>query len=209
MVTHRVDALDALFVGLSVLGSLGAVWIVVGLFLTVRWRRPRVVLLVMAGVLTADLLALAAKLLFGRARPYVDQPLPEPLVTTPLDLSFPSGHAATAFAGATLIAAVLPRVAVPLYLLAGAVAWSRVYVGVHYPLDVFFGAVLGIAVGATFLALERSRSHRSGSKDVRRLDRSFQTHEQAEPAGTECGNRKRRRGAGSRALRWPGAGRRQ
>jgi len=171
VVTHRVDALDALFVGLSVLGSLGAVWIVVGLFLTVRWRRPRVVLLVMAGVLTADLLALAAKLLFGRARPYVDQPLPEPLVTTPLDLSFPSGHAATAFAGATLIAATLPRLAVPLYLLAGAVAWSRVYVGVHYPLDVFLGAVLGIAVGVTFLALERNRSHRSGSEDVYPLDR--------------------------------------
>jgi undecaprenyl-diphosphatase len=65
----------------------------------------------------------------------------------PTDWSFPSGHAATSFAGATMLAHFLPRQRLLLYALAVAIAYSRVYVGVHYPVDVLAGAALGTAVG--------------------------------------------------------------
>jgi undecaprenyl-diphosphatase len=120
-------------------------------------RRPVAFMLVTAGVLTADMLALLLKLLGGRDRPFIVNPEQDPLVGTPLDLSFPSGHAATAFAGATLLSAFVPRLRLLLYVLAALVAWSRVYVGVHYPLDILAGAVLGTAVGLLFLYLERHR----------------------------------------------------
>jgi membrane-associated phospholipid phosphatase len=66
-----------------------------------------------------------------------------------------------------VLAAFLPRLRVPLFLLAAAVAWSRVYVGVHYPLDVLAGAVLGVAIGLAVvrflprLAAGRPRSRRA------------------------------------------------
>jgi undecaprenyl-diphosphatase len=102
--------------------------------------------LVVLGVIVADALAFALKHVFSDRRPYVREPDPEPLVRPVQDLTFPSGHSATAFAGAALLAAAAPRLALPLYLLAAAIAFSRVYVGVHYPLDVLAGAALGLAV---------------------------------------------------------------
>jgi undecaprenyl-diphosphatase len=150
-VTHRVEPLDGLFVFLSVIGSFGLVWMALALLIAVRRRAAAAFVLVTVGVFASDLLALLAKLLTSRERPYVRRPEPEPLLGTPLDFSFPSGHAATAFAGAMLLAGLGSRFAVPLFLLATGVAWSRVYVGVHYPLDVIAGALLGVAVAFMLL----------------------------------------------------------
>jgi undecaprenyl-diphosphatase len=115
-------------------------------------------------VLLADGLALVLKVLSDVERPYVRYPDPEPLVTTPTDLSFPSGHAATSFAGATMLAFLLGRRVAPVLLvLAALVAASRVYVGVHYPVDVVAGAALGTGVTLVLRWLEanRPRSRRS------------------------------------------------
>ncbi len=128
-----------------------------------RLRRAQVLVLVLladgAGELVADVLKAA----IPRARP------PGPtLVARPHSHSFPSGHATTSFACATVLAFALPRLRLPLLALAAAVAWSRVYVGVHYPLDVLAGAVLGAALGALvaaraprLLAGARRRSRRA------------------------------------------------
>jgi undecaprenyl-diphosphatase len=110
------------------------------------WRRPQLFPHVAATVLLADLVSLGLKQLTDRPRPFLVEPTPEPLMRTPLDLSLPSGHAATSFAGATLLSIAQPRAAVPLFLLAILISWSRVYVGVHYPLDVAAGALVGVGV---------------------------------------------------------------
>ena len=67
-----------------------------------------------------------------------------PLKRTQTQLSYPSAHATTSFAGARALAACWP--AAPLYLTATAMALSRPYVGVHYPSDTLAGAALGSAV---------------------------------------------------------------
>lgn len=75
----------------------------------------------------------------------------------PASTAFPSGHAASAFAFATGVGAVLPREALPIRALASLVAYSRVHSGVHYPGDVLAGAFLGTTIAhATTRALARS-----------------------------------------------------
>ena len=87
----------------------------------------------------------ALKLVIRRPRPQLPG-LPA-LTGTPTQLSFPSAHAATAFAGARLYSRLgLP--AAPLYVLAGAFALSRLYLGVHYPSDLLGGALLGTGIAA-------------------------------------------------------------
>jgi undecaprenyl-diphosphatase len=110
------------------------------------WRRPLVFVQVAAADIVADLCAGALRLVIHRPRPPVVYPEPKPLVAVPHTHSFPSGHAATSFACATTLAFFAPRWAPAFYVLAAAIAWSRVYDGVHYPLDVVGGAAVGVGI---------------------------------------------------------------
>ncbi|HYI37838.1 MAG TPA: phosphatase PAP2 family protein [Thermoleophilaceae bacterium] len=94
-------------------------------------------------VFLAYLANIAMKHVVRRARPLLeDLPAMSPTVT---QLSYPSAHSTTSFAAAAALRGAVP--APPLYAAAGAMALSRVYVGVHYPTDIAAGAVLGTALG--------------------------------------------------------------
>lgn len=84
-----------------------------------------------------------AKLAFRRARPSHAVPIARRLARVPISTSFPSGHAASAFAFATGVAIERPALAALVYPLAVGVAYSRIYTGVHYPTDVVAGAAIG------------------------------------------------------------------
>jgi undecaprenyl-diphosphatase len=156
---------------LSYIGYFGTAWILLALALSLAGRRhPALpVLLTAASVWTADLAALTIKALVERPRPSVAVPEAHPLMGA-AGYSMPSGHAATAFAGAVAVAYLWRRGAPWFFLLAAAIAFSRVYVGVHYPGDVLAGAALGAAVGTTWvLALRaplRSEAVRPRSRAV-------------------------------------------
>jgi undecaprenyl-diphosphatase len=69
------------------------------------------------------------------------------VVTMPTSTSFPSGHSASAFAFASAVGAEIPVLGGPLRGLAGAVAYSRVHTGVHYPTDAIIGSIIGASIG--------------------------------------------------------------
>ena len=99
------------------------------------------------------LIAEGTKHFFNRTRPFLWDTEIAPLIKTPSSSSFPSGHSATATAGALTLSVLYPILA-PVFVVAGAlVALSRVYLGVHYPFDVLAGAMIGTAVSALLLAL--------------------------------------------------------
>ncbi len=154
---HRVGWPNPIFEGLTYAGKFGAIWILIALVLAVSWRRWGVLLLTGASVALADLTASGLKDVFDVQRPSGRYALPKPLIHAPTDGSFPSGHSATSFAGATILTVAVPRLAPAWIVLACAIAFSRVYVGVHYPLDIVGGAVLGVAIALLTLAGDRLR----------------------------------------------------
>jgi undecaprenyl-diphosphatase len=166
-VHHRTGWLNPVFEGLSYAGRLGLLWIGIALLLCAIWRRWGVLGLTIIAVALADWSAMGLKALFDRERPPLRYAEPDPLVRTPHDGAFPSGHAATSFAAATILSLAFPRFAPFLFVLAAAVAWSRVYVGVHYPLDILGGAVLGVLVAIALRQLVRARQR---SLQMRRED---------------------------------------
>ena len=128
----------------------------VGAVLALIWRRPWLLVLLLACDFVADGLSLALRQAIGRDRPPLVYPEPKALVAVPHTGAFPSGHASSAFACATVLAWASPRLRIPVFVLAAAIAWSRVYVGVHWPLDVLGGAVLGVLVATALLKLAAS-----------------------------------------------------
>ena len=131
-------------------------WLVLGLALTLAWRRWQPFALVVLADAAADGLAGLLKAAVGVERPHEAHDL----LALPHSKSFPSGHSATSFACATILAFLLPRAAPAFYLLAAAIAYSRLYVGVHWPTDVIAGAALGVVTALLLRAAIRTRSVR-------------------------------------------------
>jgi membrane-associated phospholipid phosphatase len=129
------------------------VFVAAALLLAVLWRRPLLLATLVGADLAGSWVSLGLRQWIGRDRPPEVYPTPKPLVHVPHSGSFPSGHATTAFACAAVLAWASPRLAAPAFVLAAAIAWSRVYVGVHWPLDVLGGAALGLLVATALLML--------------------------------------------------------
>ncbi len=164
-------ALDAFFTSFTQLGNHGELWIALGVVLLLFKKTRGTGLLLLISLLVAHLFnTLFLKELIDRPRPYEVMPDVRLLIGAVSESSFPSGHAATAFASAivvfrretgflrwsVLVAAIL-------------MAFSRLYIGVHYPLDVLAGALIGtlIALLVTWLgpkaadAISRRTSRRA------------------------------------------------
>src|ERR671915_1095208 len=137
----------------TVAGTAGALWgFLAALAFLLTGLEALRLLVPWAAVAASWTVAEGAKYLFDRARPYIWDTEVAPLTKTPSSSSFPSGHSATAAAGALTLSAVYP-VLVPALLLSGAlVALSRVYLGVHFPFDVLAGVIIGTAAAGVVLA---------------------------------------------------------
>jgi len=147
IVGHRLPLLDPIFEALSLAGTAGIIWYIaaIALFAGKRIRLEAFTRFVLTVLLTWLIVERLLKPIIQRERPFVHGLQIPVLGIRAADFSFPSGHAAISFAAAFALSRLVPRARVVWWALAVAIAFSRIYVGVHYPLDVVAGALIGVA----------------------------------------------------------------
>ena len=134
---------DALMKGISALGNHGFLWITIGVVLLIfrKTRKWGLLILLSLGI-TAFMANVILKPLFARIRPFDLFGLPI-IIPQPMDYSFPSGHTAAAFAAAFALCCMNRKIGIVAYIFAACMAFSRIYLLVHFPSDILGGIVVG------------------------------------------------------------------
>ncbi len=143
--------MDGLNTFVTSLGNIGFIWIVTAVLL--MWKKPTryAGVILLAGVLLDSVLVnLAIKPMFDRVRPYVTADFPI-LIAAPNGSSFPSGHASISFCCAFIYQKLVntspgKKLKWLVWLTAAGIAFSRLYLFVHYPTDVIAGILIGLAI---------------------------------------------------------------
>ncbi|MBI4067414.1 phosphatase PAP2 family protein, partial [Candidatus Gottesmanbacteria bacterium] len=150
--------LNHFFNFLSGVGSWGLIWIIILVLLIavdeVDDKRDlfTVILSLIITILSVDIVI---KNIFRRARPDVSISEPIVFLGRVSSYSFPSSHAAFAFAGAYILSRKHKKGKIFYYLLAMLIAFSRIYLGKHFPIDVVVGSGVGMVIG--YISVELSK----------------------------------------------------
>jgi undecaprenyl-diphosphatase len=149
--------LDALMPFITEKSNFLVVILAAVVFIIARGSRKEVLglAILVVAVLTSDFLSNGFKNVFLRVRPCHALEGVNLLVGCGGSYSFPSGHATNIFTAMVFLSWMYRKLAPLFILVAISVAYSRVYVGVHYPIDIIGGAVLGSATAAFFIEADR------------------------------------------------------
>ncbi len=146
--------LDRLMPPLSFLGNWGLIWLAAAaVFLLTKGRRKAGATLLLALLLCTLAGNSLLKPLAARPRPCIVHPEYALLIARPEDFSFPSGHAAASFGAAAVILYSDGKLGVAALVAAALIAFSRLYLYVHYPSDVLAGAALGVLMAGLAISL--------------------------------------------------------
>lgn len=137
--------LDAVMVFLSLLGDNGLIWLAISIVMLFFKKTRRCGLTIMGAMALSFLLGnLLIKNLVARPRPFTVDTSVALLIPIPGEYSFPSGHTLHGFAAATVIFLHFKKAGIAALLLACVIAFSRMYLFVHYPTDILGGILLGV-----------------------------------------------------------------
>lgn len=144
----RNPIMDLLVPAITTLGNSGLIWIILAGILILMPKYRKVGAAVMAGlVLEVVCCNLVLKPLVARIRPCDVNTAVQLLIPRPDDFSFPSGHTGASFAAVSVLYTSRNKLWIPSLILAVLIAFSRLYLYVHYPSDILAGVVIGIIAG--------------------------------------------------------------
>lgn len=125
-------------------------WIFLIVYFWAR-KEKRLATILAAGIVAGAIFTYPLKFFIDRQRPYEQLDTTRLLTPFENDPSFPSGHTEMSFLAATIVSQFHPGYSKYLYGFSLIVALSRIYVGVHFPIDVIGGAIIGIVIGKIIL----------------------------------------------------------
>lgn len=141
----RSEFLDQIMIFVTKLGDEGIFWIALGLVLAIIPKTRKCGLCVLGAMaLTFVLGNLILKNLVARPRPFTVDDSVALIIPQPGEFSFPSGHTMNGFAAATTIFMYYRKAGIATLLLAATIAFSRMYLFVHYPTDILGGIIVGV-----------------------------------------------------------------
>ena len=146
-------ALDGFWVFITHLGDGGYLWIAIGVALLLfKKTRPVGISVLLALLINLFITNIGLKNIIARPRPFNVNPELVTLIKHPSSFSFPSGHTSGSLTAAMVLYHLMPKkIGVPAVVLATMIAFSRMYIGVHYPTDVLGG--IAVAVIASTVAI--------------------------------------------------------
>lgn len=148
--------LDNVMVIISKLGNAGWFWIVLAVILMAYKKTRKCGILMLISLLTGLLIGnVALKNIIARQRPCWIDPNITLLIPNPTDFSFPSGHTLASFEAATMIFLHNKKYGTLALSLAILIAFSRLYLFVHFPTDILGGAILGTAISVGVYQIDK------------------------------------------------------
>lgn len=140
--------LDFLMPKLTFLGNGGLIWIISAVIMLFFAKYRKMGISIGVGLLEGVIIGnVLIKNLVARERPCWINETVQMLISIPKDYSFPSGHTLSSFITATIIIHFNRRMGIAAYVLASIIAFSRLYLYVHFPTDVLAGILIGITIG--------------------------------------------------------------
>lgn len=137
--------LDNIMPFITKLGNLGMIWVIFSILLLINKKYRKVGIMCACSLMLSTVLGEGIlKHLIQRPRPFIEVPNIHILVSKPASYSFPSGHTASSFAAVGIIWSQLKRYRFPALILGILIAFSRMYLFLHYPSDILGGMLLGI-----------------------------------------------------------------
>lgn len=145
--------LDPLMIGVSALGNGGLIWLLAAAVLLFFRKTRRCGMLMLISMAVCFLLGnLCIKNLVQRPRPCQIDTAVALLIPMPGEYSFPSGHTLHSFTASVIVFLHYRRAGIAALLLAALIAFSRMYLFVHFPTDILGGIILGILVAVAVYA---------------------------------------------------------
>lgn len=160
--TMRSVQLTPIFTAITRLGDNGFIWILLSLCLLIPKKTRKIGIMSFLALGSSFVVNnLILKNVIRRVRPYDVIHGLSALIEKQHDFSFPSGHTASSFAAAIILYQKLPKkYGCAAILLAILIAFSRLYLGVHYPSDVIVGAISGSCIGLIVSCIVDAKSKR-------------------------------------------------
>ncbi len=147
---------NRVMVNLTRLGNMGLIWFSTLSILFLGKIHRRAALAMLFSLLGSALLGnILLKNLVRRPRPFNQRKGYDILIPPPQDYSFPSGHTSSSFAAATILCFFIPALAIPAMIVAILIAFSRLYLCVHFLSDVLFSLFLGVSIAISVFFLMR------------------------------------------------------